>query len=153
MRFVFLKGRFLKFSIEFLRKVGVELEFLNGREFVLVDGRVFFVRVFDVFVYVEYGVEVGIVGSDVVLERGSDVFIFLELFFGKCRISVVVFGERKRYFEDMDCFRIVMKYLWIVSFYFDLIGVDVEVMKFYGSVEFFVRMGIVDVIVDIVEIG
>lgn len=42
MRFVFLKGRFLKFSIEFLRKVGVELEFLNGREFVLVDGRVFF---------------------------------------------------------------------------------------------------------------
>ncbi len=98
MRFVLPKGRLLKPSIEFLRKAGVELELPNGRELVSADGRVLLARAFDVPVYVEHGgVEVGgIAGSDVVLERGSDLFIPpLELPFGKCRISVAVPGRGK----------------------------------------------------------
>ena len=153
MRFVLPKGRLLKPSLDFLRKAGMELGLPKGRELVSSDGRVLLARAFDVPVYVEHGIEVGIAGSDVVVERGSDVFIPLELPFGKCRISVAVPREGRTEPEDMDGFRIATKYPRVAGSYFQSLGVEVETLKLHGSVELAVRTGIADAIVDIVETG
>ena len=42
----------------------------------------------DVAIYVEHGAaDVGVVGKDVLLEGGSDVYELLDLGFGKCRMA------------------------------------------------------------------
>jgi ATP phosphoribosyltransferase len=153
MRFVLAKGRLLSPSLEYLRRAGFELSPPEGRELVSGDGRVLLARAFDVPVYVEHGIDVGIAGSDVVEERGSDVLIPLELPFGKCRMSVAMPRENVLDPREMDGFRIATKYPRIARSYFESLGVDVEVIKLNGSVELSVVTGIADAIVDIVETG
>ena len=51
--------------------------------------RYFWVKPSDVAVYVERGAaDVGIVGKDILLEQGSDVYELLDLGIGKCRMAV-----------------------------------------------------------------
>ena len=153
MRFVLAKGRLFNPSLEYLRKAGLQLSPPGGRELVSADGKVLLARAFDVPVYVEHGIDVGIAGSDVVEERGSDVLIPLELPFGKCRLSLAMPAERVVGPEEMDGYRIATKYPRIARSYFESLGVDVEVIKLHGSIELAPRIGIADAIVDIVETG
>ena len=153
MKFVLPKGRLFKPSIELLRKAGVELSLPEGRSLVSADGKVSIARAFDVPVYVEHGIDVGIAGSDVVEERGSDVFVPLELPFGKCRLSVAVPAEKPVEPEDMEGYRVATKFPNVTRGYFSRLGVEVETIKLHGSVELAVKTGIADAIVDIVETG
>ena len=153
MRFVLPKGRLLNPTLEFLRKGGLKLSPPEGRKLISEDGRVMLARAFDVPVYVEHGVDIGIAGSDVVEERESDVLIPLELPFGKCRLSVAVPREHVVEPKEMDGFRIATKYTNIARKYFSSLGVDVELIKLHGNIELAVKTGIADAIVDIVETG
>lgn len=54
------------------------------------DHELFIAKAFDVPVYVEHGVDMGISGMDVLLEQGRDVLVPLELPFGKCRLSLAM---------------------------------------------------------------
>lgn len=151
MRFVLPKGRLLNPTLEFLRKGGLKLSPPEGRKLISEDGRVMLARPFDVPVYVEHGVDVGIAGSDVIEERESDVLIPLELPFGKCRLSVAVPREYAVEPEEMDGFRVATKYTNVARKYFSSLGVDVELIKLHGNIELAVKTGIADAIVDIVE--
>jgi len=153
MRFVLPKGRLLGPSIELLRKAGVELSLPEGRALASKDGKVSIARAFDVPVYVEHGIDIGIAGSDVVEERGSDVFVPLELPFGKCRLSVALPSEKRVEPEAMDGYRVATKFPRIAERYFSSLGVEVEVIKLHGNIELAVKTGIADAIVDIVETG
>ncbi|WP_457751989.1 ATP phosphoribosyltransferase [Thermococcus sp.] len=153
MRFVLPKGRLFKPSVELLRKAGIELSLPEGRALTSKDGKVSIARALDVPVYVEHGIDVGIAGSDVVEERGSDVFIPLELPFGKCRLSVALPSDKRVEPEGMDGYRVATKFPQIARRYFSERGIDVELIKLHGSVELAVKTGIADAIVDIVETG
>jgi len=155
MRFVLPKGRLFKDSLEILRKAGVELKPPENRELIVKNGRheLLLARAFDVPVYVEYGIDVGIAGSDVVEERESDVFVPLELPFGKCRLSLAMPKENAVSIEDMEGFRIATKYPNLTRKFFEGRGVEVEVIKLHGSIELAPKIGIADAIVDIVETG
>jgi len=153
VRFVLPKGRLFKPSIELLRKAGIELSLPEGRALASKDGKVSIARAFDVPVYVEHGIDVGIAGSDVVEERGSDVFIPLELPFGKCRLSVAIPSDKRVEPDAMDGYRVATKFPRIAEGYFSNLGVEVELIKLQGSVELAVKTGIADAIVDIVETG
>ncbi|MFA4641062.1 ATP phosphoribosyltransferase [Pyrococcus kukulkanii] len=155
MRFVLPKGRLFRDSVEILKKAGIVIPERPERVLIWSNGRDEFLlaRAYDVPVYVEHGIDVGIAGSDVVEERGSDVFIPLELPFGKCRLSIAMSRERAVQPEDMDGFRIATKYVNITQRFFEKLGVEVEIIKLHGSVELAPRIGIADAIVDIVETG
>ncbi len=155
MRFVLPKGRLFKGSLEILRKAGIELKPPENRELIVKNGRyeLLLARAFDVPVYVEYGVDVGIAGSDVVEERESDVLVPLELPFGKCRLSLAMPKENAVSVEEMDGFRIATKYPNLARKFFERRGVEVEVIKLHGSIELAPKIGIADAIVDIVETG
>ncbi|NJE85900.1 ATP phosphoribosyltransferase [Thermococcus sp. CX2] len=155
MRFVLPKGRLFKGSLEILRKAGVELKPPETRELIVRNGRyeLLLARAFDVPVYVEHGIDVGIAGSDVVEERGSDVLVPLELPFGKCRLSLAMPKENAVSVEEMDGFRIATKYPNLARKFFEKNGVEVEVIKLHGSIELAPKIGIADAIVDIVETG
>ncbi|WP_297501125.1 ATP phosphoribosyltransferase [Thermococcus sp.] len=155
MRFVLPKGRLLKGSLEILRKAGYDVQKPGERRLVerFNGNEVLIARAFDVPVYVEHGVDVGISGSDVVEERKSDVFVPLELPFGKCRLSLAMPAGRVVPPEEMDGYRVATKYERITREYFSKLGVEVEILKLSGSVELAPKVGIADAIVDIVETG
>ena len=155
MRFVLPKGRLLRDSLEILRRAGYKIDEPGERRLIqrFNGHEVLLARAFDVPVYVEHGVDVGITGSDVVEERGSDVFVPLDLPFGKCRLSLAMPRESVTPPEDMDGYRIATKYERITRNYFSSLGVEVEVIKLSGSVELAPKVGIADAIVDIVETG
>ncbi|AAL81782.1 ATP phosphoribosyltransferase [Pyrococcus furiosus DSM 3638] len=155
MRFVLPKGRLYQDSIKVLELAGIKVPKRDERALIWGDGNNEFLlaRAFDVPVYVEHGIDIGIAGSDVVEERGSDVFIPLELPFGKCRLSIAVPKEKVVDPENMDGYKIATKYPNITKRYFENLNIEVEVIKLHGSIELAPRIGIADAIVDIVETG
>jgi len=149
------KGRLLEPSMEILNEVGVDLDFQDNRELVQkVNGNTLVLsKARDVPVYVEHGIEIGIAGSDVLEERRSDVFVPLELDFGKCRLSVAVPEEKDLDIEDFDGYTIATEYPTLTSDFFESRDISVDVLELKGSVEVAPKIGISDAIVDIVESG
>ncbi len=149
------KGRLLKPSIDLLNEVGVKVDFEKNRVLVQeVNGNVLVLsKARDVPVYVEHGIEIGIAGSEVLEERMSDVFVPLELNFGKCRLSVAVPEERDVDVDDFEGYTIATEYPNLTSRFFEEKGISVDVLELNGSVEVAPRIGISDAIVDIVESG
>ena len=106
----------------------------------------------DVAIYVEHGAaDVGVVGKDVLLEGGNDVFELLDLGFGACRMCVAApVGFR----EDLGApLRVATKYPAIAKRFYAGKGREIEVIKLNGSIELAPILGLSDVIVDIVETG
>lgn len=150
MRIILPKGRLFSPALKLLSRV-MELQLPEAHVLISPDGRVLVARAMDVPVYVEHGIDVGIAGSDAVEERNSDVFVPLELPFGRCRLSVAVPVDKRVEVEDMDGFRVATKYSNITRRFFRKMKVDVEVMKLHGSVELSAHIGVADAIVEIVD--
>jgi len=150
VRIILPKGRLFSPALKLLSRV-MELQLPEAHVLISPDGRVLVARAMDVPVYVEHGIDVGIAGSDAVEERNSDVFVPLELPFGRCRLSVAVPVDKRVEVEDMDGFRVATKYSNITRRFFRKMKVDVEVMKLHGSVELSAHIGVADAIVEIVD--
>ena len=118
------------------------------------DGKVQYllVKPSDVAIYVEHGAaDVGVVGKDVLLEGGNDVYELLDLGFGVCRMCVAApVGFR----EDLSApLRVATKYPGIAKRYYAGKSREIEIIKLNGSIELAPILGLSDVIVDIVETG
>ena len=76
------KGRLLTGASALFARAGIPFPPQDTRRLIVEEGslRFLFVKDMDVPVYVEYGVaDLGICGSDVLLEAGSDVLVPLDL--------------------------------------------------------------------------
>lgn len=149
------KGRTEKQFIAFLQERGYDVQPLleKGRKLQVetADFRVVFAKGIDVTTYVEYGIaDLGIVGSDILLECEPDVFDLLPLPFGVCRFAIA--GEPKTV-QNTRKQRIATKYPNITTKYFRDQGKSVDIVKLEGSVELAPLLGLADDIVDIVETG
>ncbi|MCE5343573.1 MAG: ATP phosphoribosyltransferase [Eubacteriales bacterium] len=118
------------------------------------DGRVQYllVKPSDVPIYVEHGAaDVGVVGKDVLLEGGNDVYELMDLGFGVCHMCVAApVGFR----EDLGApLRVATKYPAIARRHYAGKSREIEVIKLNGSIELAPILGLSDVIVDIVETG
>ena len=106
----------------------------------------------DVAIYVEHGAaDVGVVGKDVLLEGGNDVYELLDLGFGRCNMCVAApVGFR----EDLSApLRVATKYPAIAKRYYAGKSREIEIIKLNGSIELAPIVHLSDVIVDIVETG
>lgn len=114
--------------------------------------RYFLVKPSDVAIYVEYGAaDVGVVGKDVLIESGADVYELLDLGIGKCRMCV---AAKEDYVEDTGRATVVAtKFPRVARDYFMATNREIEVIKLYGSIELAPLLGMSDVIVDLVETG
>ena len=106
----------------------------------------------DVAIYVEHGAaDVGVVGKDVLLEGGNDVYELLDLGFGNCRMCV---AARVGFREDLSApLRVATKYPAIAKRYYAGKSREITIIKLNGSIELAPILGLSDVIVDIVETG
>lgn len=114
--------------------------------------RYFLVKPSDVGNYVEYGAaDVGVVGKDILLENGHDIYELLDLKTGKCRVAV---AAKEDYREDTDRpLRVATKFVNIAKNYYSQKNREIDVIKLNGSIELAPILGMSDVIVDIVETG
>ena len=114
--------------------------------------RYFWVKPSDVAVYVERGAaDVGIVGKDILLEQGSDVYELLDLGIGKCRM--VVAGIKGTRLTTDKTLRVATKFPNIAREYFRRQSMEIEIIKLHGSIEIAPILHMSDVLVDIVETG
>ena len=112
--------------------------------------RYFWVKPWDVGVYVEHGAaDVGICGKDILLENTPDVYELTDL--GKCRMCVA--GPKDFFDDGRRTLRVATKFPNIASGYYESVGRDIEIIKLNGSIELAPILGLSDVIVDIVETG
>lgn len=156
------KGRILEESVELFGKIGIDCTELLGKSRKLIfenpvqKMRYMIVRATDVPTYVEYGcADLGIVGKDTLMEQGKDLYEPLDLKFGYCRLMVAEPAELSR--DDDPArwsnIRIATKYPNITEKYFSAKGVQVELIKLYGSIELAPLVGLSERIVDLVSTG
>jgi ATP phosphoribosyltransferase len=110
----------------------------------------------DIPTYVEHGAaDVGVVGKDLLLEQGRDVYEPLDLGFGACRL-VVAEPAALRLRDDpraWTCLRVATKYPRLTERHFSQKGVQVEIVHLSGSIELAPVMGLAQRIVDLVATG
>jgi len=151
-------GRLHDDSVALLRECGIDLRNVKDRLRTESDDfplEVFFLRDDDIPQYVEDGVaDIGIVGQNVLLEKGRDVEVVQELGFGKCRLSLAV--PRSESWEGVPSLegrRIATSYPRIVGDFLERQGVRAEIHEISGSVEIAPGIGLADVVADLVSSG
>ncbi|NLB18505.1 MAG: ATP phosphoribosyltransferase [Syntrophomonadaceae bacterium] len=109
----------------------------------------------DVPTYVEHGAaDLGIVGKDIILDQAKDVYEMVDLGFGYCRFIVAV--PRDKVDHPLAAFnyqRVATKFTHVAEEFFREQGLQVEVIKLHGNIELAPRVGLAEIIVDIVSTG
>ncbi len=151
------KGRLFKESVTLLHKKGIiDTVPEEGRKLIIETGNVnlLLVKPFDLPLYVESGVsDLGICGLDVYLELKPEVYRFLDLGIGRCRISVAGRETGKEKLYRCSSPRVATKYPNITREFFGKRGVKPKILPMSGSVELGAVLGMADFIVDLVQTG
>lgn len=156
------KGRLADKTMRLLEKAGYtcdELKDKDSRKLIFVNEeqklRFFLAKGPDVPTYVEYGAaDIGVVGSDILLEENRRVHEVLDLGFGKCRMCVCGPKEAGELLKHHEMIRVTTKYPAIArEFFYNRKNQTVDIIKLNGSVELGPIVELGDVIVDIVETG
>ena len=156
------KGRILKEASTLFKAAGIDITpvMQDDRRLIfegIADGlRFMVIRSQDVPTYVEYGAaDIGIAGKDVLLEQDKDLYEPLDLGIGVCRMMV---AEPKELSEadnpkQWTHRRVATKYPNITLRHFLAKGIQVEIIKLYGSIELAPLLGLSERIVDLVQTG
>ncbi|MBE7030317.1 MAG: ATP phosphoribosyltransferase [Ruminococcaceae bacterium] len=155
------KGRLAELSIEVFEKIGIDCSQMKEKTRKLIFEneelglKFIMVKATDVATYVEYGAaDIGIVGSDVLIEEGRNLYEMVNLGFGKCKVAVAGPASMAGRLSGGNNIRVATKYPHIARDYFEFKkGQTIEIIKLNGSIELAPLVGLSDVIVDIVESG
>ncbi|MFQ5894912.1 MAG: ATP phosphoribosyltransferase [Nitrospinota bacterium] len=154
------KGRIFPQAVSLLRRSGLLRTRLeeNTRQLIHEDEaglRVLILRNTDVPTYVEHGAaDLGIVGKDILLEQGRNVYEPLDLGLGRCRL--VVAAPKGTSWEELLArteLRVATKFPRIAQSFFAQEGLQVHTIQLYGSLEIAPAAGLADAIVDLVDTG
>ncbi len=152
------KGRIFKETLPLLANAGIvpaddpatsrKLILDTNRE----DVKLVIVRAQDVPTYVEYGAaDLGVTGKDVLMEYGRDgLYEPLDLGIARCRMMVAGRPDDDRPRRRL---RVATKFVNTSRAFYAEQGIQVEIIKLYGSMELAPLVGLSDYIVDVVDTG
>jgi ATP phosphoribosyltransferase len=158
------KGYLFDVCVDMLKKSGFDVSVLykDDRKLFtdsIIDKiRYIICRPMDVPVYVEQGAcDIGFCGKDVIEEQENNVIELMDLNNGQCRIIIATLDDniekvREKY-KHFGSVKVATKYPNIAKRYFDKKGMQVEIIKLYGSIELAAVLGIADEILDITATG
>jgi ATP phosphoribosyltransferase len=152
------KGRIFKAPLPLLEPAGIEpVDHPETSRKLILDTnqdevKLVIIRASDVPTYVQYGAaDLGVAGKDVLLEHGgAGLYEPLDLRIACCKLMV---AGRQPWSEQAQRLRIATKYVNSAQRYFAEQGVQVEIIKLYGSMELAPLVGLSDLIVDVVDTG
>ena len=151
------KGSLSDPAAEMLRESGYRQR-SDPRELVLQDPdngtEFFFLRPRDIAVYVGAGqLDVGITGRDLLLDSGAPAEEMLSLGFGGSTFRYAAKPGTATTVKDFNNRRVATSYPGLVAKHLADLGVNAEVIRLDGAVETAVRLGVADVIADVVSTG
>ena len=151
-------GRLNTDSLALLKSCGISID--NGKDQLKVAARnfpmeVFFLRNGDIPQYLRDGVvDLAIVGSNLLVEKGTDLEIIETLGFSKCKVSIAVpKGTSFSSVQDLADKKIATSYPNTVNQFLKQKGVEADIHVISGSVEIAPNIGLSDAICDIVSSG
>lgn len=152
------KGRLGEKSLNLLRSCGFDIENYSERLFVSANNfklDVLFLRDDDIPEYVQDGVaDIGIVGENVLIERGAKAKIIKRLGFGKCKLMIAIPEE-----EDLTDItllndkKIATSHPKLLGNFLKQNSLNSKIVVISGSVEIAPSLGVADYICDIVSTG
>jgi ATP phosphoribosyltransferase len=130
----------------------------DHRELVLQDPEnnteFFFLRPRDIAVYVGSGqLDVGVTGRDLLLDSGAPADEILPLGFAESTFRFATRPGTASAEKEFSGLRVATSYPGLVAKHLAELGVDAEVIRLDGAVETSIRLGVADVIADVVETG
>lgn len=152
------KGRIYKEALPLLAAAGiVPTEDPDTSRKLIIDTnepgvKLVIIRAADVPTFVEYGAaDVGIAGKDTLVEYdGNGLYEPLDLKIASCALMLAGIPDSNQRQARM---RIATKYVRTTQEYYAKQGVQVEIIKLYGSMELAPIVGLSDLIVDLVDTG
>lgn len=150
-------GRLSEKSLALLSEAGLKIKTSNRKLKAHVKNfpvELLFLRDDDIPQYVHDQVaDIGIVGENVVVEKGKPVELIKRLGFGSCRLSIAVSKEIEYTPNFLDGKRIATSYPVIVQQFLNKKGLSADIHEISGSVEIAPSIGLAEAICDIVSTG
>jgi ATP phosphoribosyltransferase len=130
----------------------------DHRELVLVDAandvEFFFLRPRDIAVYVGSGkLDIGITGRDLLLDSGADAEEILQLGFAGSTFRYATRPGTAEHVSQFGGMTIATSFSGLVAKHLADSGVDASVVRLDGAVETAIKLGVAQVIADVVETG
>ncbi|MFC4636936.1 ATP phosphoribosyltransferase [Deinococcus hohokamensis] len=146
------KGRILEEAVTLLARAGLPLtlpEKSRALRHEFPGVTVLELRNQDVPVYVDLGVaDAGIVGKDVLLESGRQIYEPVDLRFAGCRLSLI-----REVGASGPIGRVGTKYPRAAREYLNARGIPAEIVKLSGNIELAALTGLADAVIDLVQTG
>lgn len=151
------KGSLAEAAASMLREAGYRQR-NDPKDLVLVDEtngvEFYYLRPKDIAVYVGEGtLDLGITGRDMLLDSGAQAEEVKALGFGGTRFRFAAPGGAAMQVADLNGLRIATSYPGLVTSYLSGQGVQARLIHLDGAVESSVRLGVADVVADVVETG
>ena len=151
------KGSLAEASIAILKEAGYRQR-VDSRDLVLLDPEngveFYYLRPRDIAIYVGSGeLEAGITGRDLLIDSGAPAKEILSLGFGGSTFRFAGSSDREWSISDLTGKRIATAYPGLVAAHLKELKISAEVVRLDGAVESSVRLGVADVIADVVGTG
>lgn len=151
------KGSLAEESIAILKEAGYRQR-TDTRDLVLLDNEnaveFYYLRPRDIALYVGSGeLEGGITGRDLLIDSGASAQELLSLNFGASTFRFAAPSDVEWKISDISGKRVATAYPGLVNHHLKSLGITAEVVRLDGAVESSVRLGVADVIADVVSTG
>jgi ATP phosphoribosyltransferase len=151
------KGSLSESSADILREAGYRQR-TDTRDLVLLDKdngvEFYYLRPRDIAVYVGSGeLEAGITGRDLMIDSGAEAREVLSLNFGSSTFRFAGPADKKLTLKAISGLRVATAYPGLVEQHLATHGVKATVVRLDGAVESSIRLGVADVIADVVSTG
>ena len=151
------KGSLADESIAILKEAGYKQR-TDSRDLVLVDTtnlvEFYYLRPRDIAIYVGSGeLEAGITGRDLLIDSGALAVEVIALNFGGSTFRFAGPMGKGYSTKDISGKRVATAYPGLVQSHLGSLGISAEVVRLDGAVESSVRLGVADLIADVVSTG
>jgi ATP phosphoribosyltransferase len=151
------KGSLADESIAILKEAGYRQR-TDSRDLVLIDAgnsvEFYYLRPRDIAIYVGSGeLEAGITGRDLLIDSGARAIEIMALNFGGSTFRFAGPAAKRYSTNDINGKRVATAYPGLVASHLTSLGVSAEVVRLDGAVESSVRLGVADLIADVVSTG
>jgi ATP phosphoribosyltransferase len=151
------KGSLAELSITILKEAGYRQR-SDSRDLVLTDSdngvEFYYLRPRDIAIYVGSGeLEAGITGRDLLIDSGASAEEILLLDFGASTFRFAAPASETWSIEKIQGKRVATAYPGLVEKHLASLGITASVVRLDGAVESSVRLGVADLIADVVSTG
>jgi ATP phosphoribosyltransferase len=151
------KGSLADASISILEEAGYRQR-SDSRDLILMDPEnsveFYYLRPRDIAIYVGTGeLEAGITGRDLLIDSGATATEVLSLDFGKSTFRFAAPVGKDYTIKQIQNKRVATAYPGLVQDFLKRASIDASVVRLDGAVESSVRLGVADVIADVVSTG